>query len=61
MQYLHKRESNDRKESGEECESVNSSESRLLPPGEVNYIAHPRGGRDQEDWGKRTQLEVTKQ
>ena len=59
--YLHKRESNHRQKSGEECERVNSADSRLLAPGQVNHVAHPGGAGDQEDWGKRTQLVVTRQ
>ena len=58
--YLHKREPNHRKESREECERVNGAESRLLTPGQVNYVTHPGGAGDQEDWGKWTQLLVTR-
>ena len=59
--YLHKREPSHRKESRKECEGVNSAESRLLSPRQVDHVARPGGAGDQEDWGKRTQLEVTKQ
>ena len=58
---LHKREPSHRKESREECERVNSAESRLLSPRQVDHVARPGGAGDQQDWGKRTQLEVTKQ
>ena len=61
IDYLDKREANDRKESREKCERVNGAKSRLLTPGKVDHVAHPGGAGDQEDWGKRTQLVGTRQ
>jgi len=54
---LDEREAKDRKNSREKCEGVNSAKTRLLTPGKVDHVAHPGGARDQEDWGKRTQLD----